>query len=253
MDEIIPFLKRENADVVALTEVFDGHNSDWEARYRSMDVLREALGYPHEAFAQTFCEVEDFGEVNQGNAVLSKFPIQSQDIIALEPYAKRDARVAHQQYFSASGDEQAMAQVFMNTPRNIQHVQIDIRGNTLNLLNTQGPWGMDGLDDDRRLAMGRAIGERVSALKNVVVCGDFNVQENTQSIALIEQQLKNVFKGELTTSFNMEQKKTHRFAAGFATSVVDMLFVSPDLSIVEKAVYPDNVSDHLSMSVTVNI
>ena len=77
MDEILAFLKREDADVVLLQEVYDGHDETWERKFRSMDVLREELGYPHEHFAPAFLERTDFGKVEQGNATPSFLPATS--------------------------------------------------------------------------------------------------------------------------------------------------------------------------------
>ncbi len=254
MDAIIPFLQREDADIVTLTEVHNGHDASWAPQYRSLDVLREALHYPYEAFSPTFCEVEDFGEVDQGNAVLSKLPITHVEAFAYDiPYGKRDARQAHQQYFAKDGNVATMQSVFEQTPRNLQHVTIDAGGRDLHVFNTQGPWGTDGLDNPTRLYMAEVIVDRVGALRPVVLTGDFNVQEQTRTIGLIEGSLTNVFKGTLKTSFNMTQKKGHQFEAGFAQAVVDMMFVTPDVRLVKKTVYSDDVSDHLAMSIEVEI
>lgn len=91
MDEILPFLKREDADVVLMQEVYDGHEPSWERKFRTMDVLRAELGYPHEHFAPAFLERTDFGKVEQGNAILSKWPIlESQVHFFDQPYGERE-------------------------------------------------------------------------------------------------------------------------------------------------------------------
>src|SRR5581483_9037709 len=111
----------------------------------------------------------------------------------------------------------------------------------LNVFNTQGIWGFDGDDNERRLAQAQVIVKELGSLPRVILSGDFNVKEQTKSIALIEDRLKNIFKGERTTSFNLK----HKTSPGFATAVVDMVFASTDLKVIEHYQPDVNVTDHL--------
>lgn len=234
MSEILAFLRREDADLVLLQEVYDGHTPAWERKFRSMDVLREELGYPHEHFAPAFLERTEFGKVEQGNAILSKFPIvESQVHFFDQPYGEREDK----------------PEFYETTPRNLQRVAVDLGGRTLQVFNTQGVWGKDGDDNDRRLAMAKTIVDAIVPYDTVVLAGDFNVQEKTLTIGMIEKHLTNVFKGERTTSFNMR----HKTNPGFSTAVVDMIFTSPSIGIVDHRQYDDNVSDHLALSVTIDL
>lgn len=235
MDEILAFLKREDADVVFMQEVYDGHDSAWERKFRSMDVLRDVLSYSHEHFAPAFLERTDFGKVEQGNAILSKFPIlESQVYFYDQPYSEREDRVEY----------------FETTPRNLQRVAVNFGGRTIQVFNTQGVWGKDGNDNDRRLAMAQTIVDALAPYDPVVLAGDFNVQEKTKTISLIEEQLVNVFKQDSrTTSFNMK----HKINPGFATAVVDMVFVSPSIQVLKHRQCSENVSDHLALTATLEI
>ncbi|MEK7620086.1 MAG: endonuclease/exonuclease/phosphatase family protein [Patescibacteria group bacterium] len=234
MDEILAFLKREDADVVLLQEVYDGHGT-WERKFRSMDVLREKLGYPHEHFAPAFLERTDFGKVEQGNAILSKFPIvDSQVYFYDQPYGEREDKPEY----------------FETTPRNLQRAAVEVGGRVLQVFNTQGVWGKDGDDNERRLMMAQTIVDAVAPFQEVVLAGDLNVQEKTKTISLIEEHLVNVFKPDnRITSFNMR----HKTNPGFATAVVDMLFVSSLLRVLEHRQYDEGVSDHLALSATIDV
>lgn len=235
MDEILEFLRHEDADVVIMQEVYDGHEPSWERKFRSMDVLREALEYPHEHFAPAFLERTDFGKVEQGNAILSKWPIiESQVYFYDQPYGEREDKPEY----------------FETTPRNLQRVGIDVGGRTIQVFNTQGVWGKDGDDNERRLMMAQTIVDAVASYDSVVLAGDFNVQEKTKSIALIEGHLVNVFKQDnRVTSFNMR----HKTNPGFATAVVDMMFVSSSVTVLEHRQCDENVSDHLALTATIDV
>ena len=232
MDEILEFLRYEDPDIVLIQEVYDGHDPAWERKFRSMDVLREELGYPHEHFAPTFLERTDFGKVEQGNAILSKYPIvESQVYFYDQPYGEREDKPEY----------------FETTPRNLQRVGIQINDRILQVFNTQGVWGKDGNDNERRLMMAQTIVDAIKPFDSVVLAGDFNVQEKTESIGLIETHLTNIFKGERSSSFNMK----HKTNPGFATAVVDMVFVSPSLTVLEHRQCDENVSDHVALTATI--
>jgi len=235
LDEILAFLKREDADLVLMQEVYDGHDPAWERKFRSMDVLRETLRYPYEHFAPAFLERTDFGKVEQGNAVLSKFPIlEAVSTPGDVPYGEREDKPEY----------------YERTPRNLQRVAVEVDGRTLQVFNTQGVWGKDGNDNERRLTMAQTIVNAIKPFDSVVLAGDFNVQEKTKSIAMIEEHLVNVFKNDhRSTSFNMKNKTN----LGFATAVVDMVFVSPSLHVLEHRQCEENVSDHLALTATLDI
>lgn len=234
LDEAIAWIKQEDPDVIAMQEVYDGKDPSWERRFRSMDVLREALGYPHAAFAPAFLERTAFGKVEQGNAVFSRFPMtESAPIFYDVPYGEREDKPEY----------------FERTPRNLQRVALDVNGIEMDIFNTQGVWGKDGRDNERRIEMGRVIAEAVRDAANVILAGDFNVNPDTESVSRIERELGNVFKDGLASTFNMKQKTN----PVFATAVVDMVFVSPTMTVVSKSCPNVNVSDHLPLLVTLEI
>lgn len=234
-DEIVAFIKEHDPDIVALQEVYNGQNASLERKYRSVQALQEELGYPHESYAAAFLENILGAQIEQGNLVLSKFPILESNTSFYDvPFGERPK------------DE---LPYFEYTPRNLQHVRIDVHESKINLFNTQGVWGTDGDDNDRRVQMAQTIVNSIGDKTNVILCGDFNVQEKTKTIELIEKRLINVFKGELTTSFNMQQKTN----LNLATAVVDMVFTSPNIKIISKSCPQANISDHLPLLVTFEI
>lgn len=229
-DNIKEFVTTENADILGLQEVYNSEEFPLGEDWHLVKSLAKILGYPYFAFAPAFGEVGKSGQrVQNGNAVLSKYPIQSSNAKFYDhPY-----RILFE---VKEGD-------YRSTPRNIQHAEIILPDTTLQFFNTQGIWGFDGKDNERRLEMGDIIAKEVAGKKPALLMGDFNVCEGTKTINRVEAHMNNVFKGELTSSFNMLHKKD----GGFATSVVDMMFASPDIKIGNHYASKANVSDHIAL------
>ena len=97
--------------------------------------------------------------------------------------------------------------------------------------------------------MYKTIADAVKDEDNSILSGDFNVRAGTRSIRQIERHMSNVFEGRLVTSFNMKRK----FAGGFSTSVVDMIFASPSIRILESYCPDVDVSDHMPLVVIFDV
>lgn len=227
---IQPFITAANADILALQEVHHAEEYPHQEKWRMIGALAKILGYKYYAFAPAFAKVIHTGhQAQKGNAILSRFPITSSTAIFYDvPYNRT--------FTETPGD-------YRYTPRNLQHGEIDINGTTLHLFNTQGIWGFDGKDNERRLNMGEIITREIAGKQPALLMGDFNVREGTQTVKKIEAHMTNVFAGKLETSFNLQHKKD----SGFATAVVDMMFASPDVTVGKHYASKENVSDHLAL------
>ena len=97
--------------------------------------------------------------------------------------------------------------------------------------------------------MSKIIRDQIKDKENVILAGDFNVRPDTKTIHNIEKVLKNVFKDELVTTFNMKRKTN----PGYATAVVDMIFISHNTAVVSHSCPPVDISDHLPLVCEFNI
>lgn len=259
-DGILEFLKEENPDIVLLQEVYNGQNPALKSQFRSFSVLQEKLGFKHSHFAPTFLEtIGDFAveavhtddeptalgfkqKIEQGNAIFSKFPIEAKETKFYDfPFGDRIDKF---EYYSV-------------TPRNLQHVIIDLgfqsaTAQKLHVMNTQGIWGTHGDDTDRRLKMSKLIVEEVSGNTPLIFAGDLNLNPNTESVRNIEKVLESVFKSNLKTSFNLRRKNLEK-DPGYATSAVDMMFVSKDIKVLENSCPNVDISDHLPLIAQIEI
>ena len=236
MDNIIDFLQSEDADILMLQEVYSGTDLKLPRNYRSLEVLNSNLSYKYQHHAPTMLDRVPEGKIEQGNAVFSKLPIINSEVTFFDiPYREREA-------FNPKE--------FPTTPRNLQHVTIKLKNQNLDVFNFQGVWDMKG---DRyspeRQNMSKVILEQTKDYKNVIIAGDTNATPNNQAIKDLESGFTNVFKGELTTTFNMK----HKTLLGYATAVVDAIFVSPNIKVTKHYCPNIDISDHLPLVAVLNI
>jgi endonuclease/exonuclease/phosphatase family metal-dependent hydrolase len=234
-EPMLNFLQQEKADILALQEVHNGQNKDLPQQLRSFSVLKELLGYEYGFFTPTF--LKDYLEqtTEQGNAILSRFPINTTEAL----------------FYNGQGGIFIEGEVekYPEMPRALQHAELKVGNKIINVFNTQGVWGYDGFDNPKRLEMGKLIADKVNGKKNVILSGDFNMEANTKSMGQVEQHLQNVFKNELKTSFNMKRKTN----LGYATAVVDMVYVSPNIKVLSHECPNIDVSDHLPLVCTFEV
>lgn len=235
-DNVVDFIKKEQPDIILMQEVYDGKNSKLEKRFRTVELFKKELRFPYSTFSSAFIDTQPIGDIEQGNAVFAKFPILNKKVVFLDkPYGKYDSQNPEN---------------FGLLPSMLQHAIILLDSVELNVFNIHGIWGIDGRDNDKRLNMSKIIANEIRDKSNVILAGDFNVEPNTRTIQSIEKYLKNVFKDQLSTTFNIKRKKV---VGGYVTSVVDMILVSKNVKVLEHHCPKVDVSDHLPLVCTLKI
>lgn len=238
MDNVISFIKKENPDILLLQEVQNGLKDNLPDNFKTVDMFKKNLSYPYCYYSPMFLEETEYGNIDNGNAIYSKFPFLSTKTVFLDfYYRKRISGTNSDQYTKTQTEE------FLNTPRNMQITESKIGETVLSLVNVHGIWGPDGNDNSRRLKMGEKIIQEIKNKQNIIMAGDFNMRPTSQTIEKIENYVKNIFKGELKSTFNM-RRKTNR---ELASVVVDMMFASQNLKIVNHYCPKVDVSDHLPL------
>lgn len=235
-DQALDFLRSEDADIVALQEVNDAADPALEPRFRTLIELRQRLLYPYYHYAPSDTCLWPEGKVINGLAVLSKLPIVASNVtFFLEPY---------------QDDYVDTPENWPKRPRNLQHVTIALPNTTLNVYNFHGVWDLDGDNySPQRKRMSEVILQSTEGKENVILTGDSNAKETNPAMRAIEAHLASVFGSERTTSFNMKQKDN----PGYATAVVDHMYVSPNIRVLSKQCPDVNVSDHLPLVVELEI
>lgn len=127
-------------------------------------------------------------------------------------------------------------------PRNIQYLSLICRKEKFTICNFHGIWlKKDKKDNPARLKQSEKIKSFLDGVSGKkILCGDFNLDINTKSIKILENNLRNLIKEySVKTTRNKHFPGREKFA--------DYTFVSNDVS-VENFTVPDiNISDHLPM------
>jgi len=234
-DNILSFIKKEVPDVVVMQEVLNGKDSRLEKQFRTFGVFKEELGYPYSVFSPAFLNTSSIGKIEEGNAIFSRFPIIQDKVTFFD-----------KQYGEFNSEN---SKHFELIPAILQHAIISVTNAKLNVFNIHGIWGLNGKDNETRLKMSKIIVDKIRDKQNVILAGDFNVKPNTQTIKNIEKHLKNVFKDELSTTFNTKRKGK----GGYSGSVVDGIFVGSDIKVLDHYCSRVDVSDHLPLVCRIEI
>lgn len=127
--------------------------------------------------------------------------------------------------------------------RNIQFITTTLNDKPLTVINFHGLWnGLGKGDSSDRLNQSQKILDFIKTLEgSVVLCGDFNLLPNTESIGKIEKSglINLIKKYNVASTRSSYYLKPEKFA--------DYTFISPEIKVNDFKVLPDEVSDHLAM------
>lgn len=237
--KVVDFIKAQQADVVTLQEVLRPLEDNVFENYKVQTVLDNSLKgiYPYRFFGplqvtNMFLKNgqmhRDFGGyLEQGNEVISKFPIVS---AVNEFYYKN---------FSYNTDVTHWKEE--DHGRAVQIVVLEVAGQKVQILNVHGIWTPDKLGDARTVAECEYLikAARRQDLPTVIV-GDFNLQPGTESIALLNKEFINL----------VSQYKILSTRPGFSDdldqgdNIVDYIFVNEKIKVNDFKRIDTNISDH---------
>lgn len=131
--------------------------------------------------------------------------------------------------------------------RKMQYVKIETKKGIYTVANLHGLWG-GGIKTDipERLAQSRVVKEffnKTSGPK--ILCGDFNLLPDTESMKIMEQGMKNLIK-----EYGIKSTRTtlyRHFNDPEKPNFADYILVSPDIKVKKFEILPDIVSDHSPM------
>jgi endonuclease/exonuclease/phosphatase family metal-dependent hydrolase len=127
--------------------------------------------------------------------------------------------------------------------RNVQFVTVAAPRGRMSVMNFHGLWnGLGKGDSDDRLAQSRRLIDFLAGRSEpFVLCGDFNLAPDTQSLKMLEEAgLRNlVAEHGVASTRTRLYKRSEKFA--------DYVFVSPVVDVRGFRALPDEVSDHVPL------
>lgn len=242
-EPLMDFIKTESesADIFCLQEVFK------KATPHTPVVAEKARLCLYEELERQLPNFNGcFVGTSQGHTLSG--PVDYPTIMGEAIFVNKNYHILKSDIYPIFGDyHDVIKPDFSNTPRGLQHVQIQAGGNFFHVFNYHGiPKPGDKQDTPERLTQSEKIS---SILKGIdapkILCGDFNLYPNTQSIIILEQGMENLVRKHFIAntrnelSWSKHGNTTQHFA--------DYIFISPHIK-EEKFIVPYNeISDHLPL------
>ncbi|MSU75004.1 MAG: endonuclease/exonuclease/phosphatase family protein [Candidatus Magasanikbacteria bacterium] len=126
--------------------------------------------------------------------------------------------------------------------RNLQWMRCELQGTTYTILNVHGLWtGIDKNDTPTRITQSEKIKSFMDTVPSPkILCGDFNLNPDTTSIAMLGGGMKNLIK-----TYNIKSTRSSFYTK--EGKFADYIFVSPDVTVKKFEVLPEEVSDHMAL------
>lgn len=231
-EELAEFITRhaEDTDIFCLQEIFDN-----AVNYRTvlgpvdintLDTIKKLL--PNHVAHYAPSQKDD-----EGLALFIKPHVQVQDVGDVFVFRHLDAMV----------DDDGTT-----IGRNLQYAMFNNDGHDYTVVNFHGLWNGKGkTDTDDRLEQSRRVREFIDtrAVGKVVLIGDFNLNPDTESIAILDGGMRNLIaETGVTSTRSHHYTKDGKFA--------DYAIVSNDVNVTKFEVLQDPVSDHLPLLIEFN-
>lgn len=223
--EIIGFLKAEAPDFVCMQEVNDLKGRAGYKFFATLDEIKEETGFEHVFMSPTYSSRYMERELEYGNAILSRLPFESTETV----FTKGEY-VRHFDIEEHDGEI-----------RNLQIGKVKAGGKDLYILNHHGyriPRSKAG--DSESLRQMKLIAGKVRALNGaVIMCGDFNLSPDSESIGVIDKELTNL------SAVNGLKRTYNQFS--IVNAVCDYIFVNDRVKVQDFQMSDEVLSDHKAL------
>lgn len=236
MPPMLEFLQNEAADILCLQEVYNSADPNLPERYRTIELIKQKLGYKYSDFAKAFIHDGPDGLLANGNAIISKLPLIDRSQLYLTEPTKESYKDVPENW--------------PIEPRVLQHVALQEDNLRINVFNMHGIWDLEGDNySPRRQDMRDKILNAAKGLENVIIAGDTNAKSSNQALLDVGKIYPSVFGDDLKSTFNMRRKDN----PGYASAAVDLMYVSPEIKVISKRAPDVDISDHLPIVVELEI
>lgn len=231
---LINFLKEygPTTDIFCFQEVYRTLTNQIETRTARANIYKELVAVLPDFIGHYAASVDN--EDEEGPV---EYPLE----FGLATFVKKDHKVEeHGDYFVYRHRHHPREVHNGSTiPRNVQYLTVTINGQTIQVYNFHGLWWYSSKDDnEHRLEQSKKIMDFITGRPSpALLCGDFNLLPETQSLAIIEQSMRNLIK-----EFKIPSTRSNLYAKPLRFA--DYIFVTPDLAVHDCHAIQRDVSDH---------
>ncbi len=131
--------------------------------------------------------------------------------------------------------------------KSLEYVKLKVGERSFLIANMHGLWnGAGKTDTPDRIAQSNKVKELLDGFNGPkILCGDFNLSPDTESIKILEKDMKN-----LITEYGVQSTRSSYYPKD--NKFADYILVSPDVQVKDFKVFPDEVSDHLALYLEFN-
>ncbi|MBI5734081.1 MAG: endonuclease/exonuclease/phosphatase family protein [Candidatus Kerfeldbacteria bacterium] len=239
---VAKLLRQLDADFICLQEAARHFEKTTFPKYRSKADIDKILAnrYPYRFFGPQWISKKilaqgklhrDYGGlIEQGNYILSKYPIAS-------------ARIEHYfKHYSLEIDHTNFAKI--DHPRSVAIAEIKCGQKSFTLVNIHGTYSTNKIDTPRSLKQSQYLVNLKKQIKGpLMLAGDFNVTPETKSIKMLNQHYRNMTKkfGIITT------------LPGRKIMAIDNFFINHKIKPLALQTYQTTISDHLPLVFEFNL
>lgn len=226
----------EQTDFFCFQEVYDSKSLEIIDNYIRSNIFSELAAWLPDFQGYFAVDMENF----EGHSGVS---------MGLAIFVKKNVSVDSQGQIFVHGQKNQMAPIDVEPPTNMQYLRFITNGRKFTIANIHGiVYPGTKLDTPDRLMQSVRIDEFLLVEPGEkILCGDFNLMPNTQSIALIEA----IGMRDLIKDYNIMTTRSELDHAKYRLDdrqyFADFTFVSPGVKVLNFEVPNIVVSDHLPM------
>ena len=236
------FIKSQNPEIVAFQEIIRHFDESVFQKYKSKLHVEQIIGdkLPYSFFGPLWITDVNIkngkvyreygGFIEQGNEVISKYPIVS---ATNEHYYKSYEYSADRTNFYTE-----------DNARSVQIVELNINGKIIQILNLHGTYSKNKCDNERTIKQCKYV---LDAAKRkdipTIIVGDFNLFPESKSIQILNKEFRN-----LIDEYNITTTRPDFVdSRDVGNNVVDYIFVNDKIKVNNFKVFNTIISDHFPL------
>lgn len=226
LDLVIPFLEKQQADVVCLQELME----------KDIAAISSSLGNPSVHFTLMTTII---GEGRSGTGIFSRLPIEDSGM---------------EYYVGGDGSQQQDVNdrsTFNNAERAFSWCDVAQSGATHRIGTTHFTWTPDGLPSEEQRMHMRELLSTLSRHREFILCGDFNAPRGGEIFAMLAQKYKDNIPSKYRTSIDVDLHRAGKIASKkMDEKMVDGLFSTPGYVVSDVELHA-GVSDHMAITASI--